>query len=251
MFDFSWAFSLDGLIVLAILIVLELVLAVDNLLLIAVATARLEGAQKTKAIRLGLFLAMFLRLGMLAGISFLMGLTEQLTWLPAIFGHHFTGKELFLLLGGVFLIYKATTELFNHSQALEEEIHKKAKARFGWVIVQIILMDMVFSLDSLLGAIGLTHHLTLIGIAIVVTVSAMFVIAEPVSNFINQNPSIKTLGLAFVLMIGVLLTGEGVGYHFPKTMLYFGLGFSIFIECINIQRRKRLARKKQQQSQLS
>lgn len=249
MFDFSWLLTLDGLVVLVILMVLELVLAVDNLLLIAIATARLPEAQKRKAIRLGLFLAMFMRIGLLLCISWIMGLTEKITWLPAILGHHFTGKELFLLLGGVFLIYKATTELFHHSEAHHGEGQgKKATSSFTIVIIQILFMDLIFSLDSLLGAVGLTQHISLIGLAIIVTVGAMFIIAEPVTKFINENPSIKTLGLAFVLMIGVLLTGEGIGYHFPKGMLYFGLGFSIFIEVINIRRRQKLADQKQQAS---
>jgi predicted tellurium resistance membrane protein TerC len=212
---------------------LEIVLGVDNIVFISILSDRLPEDQRGKARTVGLLLAMFMRIGLLFSIGFIFGLTQTLF---TVAGHPFTGRDLILIGGGLFLLYKATTEV--HAK-LEGEEHERAAGAgtvsFSSVIVQIVLLDIVFSLDSVITAIGLTENITIAVIAVVIAVGVMLVAAKPLSDFVNKHPTVKILALSFLLLIGMTLVAEGLGQHIPKGYVYFAMAFSVFVEIINLR----------------
>jgi predicted tellurium resistance membrane protein TerC len=228
-------------IAIATLTVLEIVLGIDNIVFIAIVSERLPQEQQSLARKLGLALALIMRLALLFALSWIIGLEKTLFTLPVV-DVDMTGRSLILLGGGLFLIYKATQEIYHKTEGGEEEAHTgKGKATMGSVLVQIAIMDMIFSLDSIITAVGMVDEIALMVVAVVIAVGVMIVFADPVSEFVNDNPSVKILALAFLLLIGVLLVAEGTGRHVEKGYIYFAMGFSVMVEMLNIRMRKRRA----------
>ncbi len=228
-------FSTQNLIALLTLTSLEIVLGIDNIVFIAILTGKLPQAQQAKARRLGLLLAMGIRILLLLGISWVMGLTQPLF---ELFGHGFSGRDLILLGGGLFLIAKSTYEIHDKLEG-EEEVASGGKARsFAGTIVQILALDIIFSLDSVITAVGMAQHVEIMIAAVVVAVGIMILFAGAVSRFIEKHPTFKMLALSFLLLIGVMLTVEGVGQHINKGYIYFAMAFSLFVEALNIRLRK-------------
>lgn len=227
-------FSADSLIALLTLTALEIVLGIDNIVVIAIVTGRLPIEKQPMARNVGLGLAMFMRIGMLVAIGWVMGLTEPLF---EALGRGFTGKDLILLGGGVFLIYKATHEIH---EKMEEPGHDAETARaaassFARAIVTILALDMIFSLDSVITAVGMAEHLPVMIAAVMIAVLLMMVFAGKISGFIEGHPTIKILALSFLMLIGVLLTAEGMGVHVDKKYIYFAMGFSLVVELLNLR----------------
>jgi CBS domain containing-hemolysin-like protein len=222
------------------LIVLEIVLGIDNLVFIAILADKLPPEQRDRARLIGLSLAMIMRLGLLASIAWLVTLTEPLI---EVFGKTFSGRDLIMLFGGVFLLFKATMELH---ERLEGHTHQatgsKAYARFWPVVAQIIVLDAVFSLDAVITAVGMVEHLQVMMIAVVISMGLMIVASKPLTAFVNARPTVIMLCLGFLMMIGFSLTAEGLGFHIPKGYLYAAIGFSILIEVFNQLARSRRKR---------
>jgi predicted tellurium resistance membrane protein TerC len=218
---------------------LEIILGVDNIVFISILSDRLPPDQRGRARTIGLLLAMLMRIAMLFSIGWILGLTQPLF---TIAGHPFTGRDLILIGGGLFLIYKSTTEI--HAK-LEGEEHEGAtatgKVSFSSVIVQIVLLDIVFSLDSVITAIGMTDTIMIAVVAVVISVGIMLVAAKPLSDFVSQHPTVKILALSFLLLIGMTLVAEGFGQHIPKGYIYFAIAFSVFVEFLNLRLRARTA----------
>lgn len=214
------------------LVILEIVLGIDNLIFIAILADKLPPEQRDKARTLGLGLALFMRIGLLFSISWLVGLTEP--WFT-VFGKTFSGRDLILLGGGLFLLYKATTELHERLEGHQHKETKNTKAYAGFwgIIVQILLLDIVFSLDSVITAVGMADDLTVMIAAVVIAVITMIVASKPLTVFVNQHPTLIVLCLGFLLMIGCSLVAEGVGFHIPKGYLYAAIGFSVLVELFN------------------
>lgn len=219
---------------------LEIVLGIDNIVFIAILANKLPAELQDRARRVGLFLAMFMRICLLLSISWIMGLTAPLF---AVVGHEFTGRDLVLIIGGLFLIYKATIEIYDKSEGSHETLHQPKAAKFGSVIVQIIMMDIIFSLDSVITAVGMVKQgegqtwqpLAIMVTAVVVSVMIMLLFAGPVAKFIERHPSTKVLALAFLLMIGLVLVADGFGQHISKGYVYTAMAFSVFVEVINLR----------------
>jgi len=227
----------DGLLALATLSAMEIVLGIDNVVFIAVLVARLPDAQREYARRLGLILALGIRIGLLFAISWMMGLTTPLL---TVLGRGVSGRDLILLGGGLFLIFKATLEIYDK---VEAEHHDRAaaaaRAAFVWVLAQILLLDIVFSLDSVITAVGMANDLSIMVTAMVIAMLVMLVSAGTVSRFIEHHPSLKILALAFLLLIGVMLVAEGMGSHMEKGYIYFAMAFSLFVEMLNMRYRRK------------
>ena len=225
----------DGLIALATLTFLEVILGVDNVIFISILSSKLRQDQQLRARRLGLIAAMGMRILLLMTLAWIVRLTAPLF---SLFGHDFSGRDLILILGGLFLLAKATLEI--HDRLEGDDGHGSAKVRpsFGAVIVQIMLLDIVFSLDSVITAVGMADHLSIMVAAVVVAVMIMMAAAEPISAFVNRHPTVKVLALSFLLLIGLSLVADGFGLHIPKGYIYFAMGFSIFVEMINLRVRK-------------
>ncbi|WP_426956547.1 TerC family protein [Muricoccus radiodurans] len=224
----------EVLIALAALIGMEVVLGIDNLVFIAILTNRLPPERRRSARLIGLGLAVVMRLGMLGGVGWLMSLTQ-----PLLYG--FSGKDLILLLGGLFLIGKAVTEIHHRVDPnAQEQTHKAdaVTASFGMTVFQIILIDMVFSVDSILAAVGLTQVMWVIVVAILVSVAVMLLSMDALSNFMEKNPTVVMLALAFLVMIGMVLVAEGIGYHMPKGFVYVAMAFAAGVEGLNIWARR-------------
>jgi predicted tellurium resistance membrane protein TerC len=232
MFDFSWMSSADGWIALATLTVLEIVLGIDNIVFISILAGKLKTEERARARTIGLGLAMGTRILLLLSITWVMGLTAPLF---TIFGQEISGRDLILLLGGLFLIAKSTHEIHDKLEGAEAHGTGKAAASFGAVLVQIALLDIVFSLDSVITAVGMAEHVGVMIIAVIVAVGVMLFSAGPISNFVEKHPTVKMLALSFLLLIGVSLIGEGLDHHIPKGYIYFAMGFSIFVEMINLR----------------
>jgi predicted tellurium resistance membrane protein TerC len=219
------------------LTVLEVVLGIDNLVFLAILSQRLPAHQQKKARRLGLTLAWVTRLLLLASAVWLTRLTAPLI---TLFDFPFSGRDIFLIFGGLFLLAKSTQEI--HAE-IEPEDEKNATAKktaaFGFVVVQIAILDIVFSIDSVLTAVGLTPHFWLMAAAITVAIAAMIFASEPLSAFIERHPSIKMLGLSFLILIGMVLIADGFHFHVPRPYIYFAMGFSLFVEMLNLIRKRR------------
>ena len=222
----------DGLLALVTLTFLEIVLGVDNVIFISILSGKLPEAKQPKARRTGLLAAMVMRVALLMSIAWIMRLTATLF---TIFDWEISGRDLILIVGGLFLLYKATVEIH---ERLEGEVHKErrgAAPSFSAVIMQIMLLDIVFSLDSVITAVGMAEDLAIMVAAVVLAVAIMMFSAEPIAKFVNRHPTIKVLALSFLLLIGVSLIGDGLGMHVPKGYIYFAMGFSVFVEMINLR----------------
>src|SRR5471032_513606 len=225
-------------IALATLIVMEIVLGIDNLIFISILTNKLPVQHRAKARRIGISMALILRLGLLSTIAFIVQLTAPVF---EIFGQAFSWKDMILIAGGLFLVWKATTEI-HHSMDPEPEEKASTGAvvsiGFAAAIGQILLLDLVFSIDSIITAVGMTEHLPIMIIAVVVSVIVMLVAAEPLAKFINDNPTVVMLALGFLIMIGMTLIAEGFGAHVPKGYVYAAMAFSATIEGLNMMSRR-------------
>ena len=225
-------------IALLTLTVLEIVLGIDNVIFISILITRLPGEQRDRARRIGLGLAMGMRIALLLTITWIIGLTQ-----PAFtLGRDFSWRDLILIGGGLFLLWKATTEI--HESVEGEEAHEtttSGAARFGAVIAQIVLLDIVFSLDSVLTAVGLVDEVIVMIVAVVIAVGVMLVASGPLSRFVHEHPSVKILALSFLLLIGVTLIADGFGFHIDKAYIYAAMGFSVFVEALNLRRRQKQA----------
>jgi predicted tellurium resistance membrane protein TerC len=215
---------------------LELVLGIDNIIFISILVDRLDRVRREKARRIGLFLAMFMRIALLMALSWIVGLTAPLF---VIIGTDISGRDLILLLGGIFLIWKSTMEIHQLTEGEEGHASKSVKASFGAIIVQIILIDMVFSLDSIITAVGLVDELAVMIAAVIVSVGLMMLFARAIGDFVSAHPSIKMLALSFLLLVGVMLVAEGFDHKVPKGYIYFAMAFSVAVEMLNIRMRKK------------
>jgi predicted tellurium resistance membrane protein TerC len=223
---------------LATLVVMEIVLGIDNLIFISILTNKLPEAQRSKARRIGIGLALFLRLGLLGTIAIIVTLTEPIF---TLFGHAFSWRDLILIGGGLFLVWKATKEIHHNVDPIpSDDVFDTAKATmtFGAAITQILLLDLVFSLDSIITAVGMTDEVAIMVIAVIAAVTVMLVAANPLATFINNNPTVVMLALGFLLMIGMTLIAEGFGAHVPKGYIYAAMAFSALIEGLNMLSRR-------------
>jgi len=235
---FGWTSSADGWVALLTLSVLEIVLGIDNVVFVSILAGKLPTDQRERARRLGMFLAMFIRIALLFAITWVMGLTERLV---TLFGRDLTGRDLILIGGGLFLLAKSTHEIHLKLEGDDEHASGRKVASFGSVIFQILLLDIVFSLDSVITAVGMADHLTVMVVAVVIAVAVMMMAARVVSDFVDKHPTVKMLALSFLLLIGMSLIGEGWGHHIPKGYIYFAMGFSVFVEAINLRIRAKKA----------
>ncbi len=221
----------------ATLTALELVLGIDNIIFISILVDKLPKARREVARRLGLFMAMFMRIGLLLVLAWIVGLVEPLF---TVFGKDISGRDLILILGGLFLIWKSTGEIHQSLEGEEESQASKAvKATFAAVILQIMIIDLVFSLDSIITAVGMVDDVRIMIAAVVGSVALMMLFAGPIGRFVSDHPTIKMLALAFLVVVGVVLVAEGFGHHVPKGYVYFGMAFSLGVEMLNIHMRKK------------
>ncbi len=218
---------------------LELILGIDNIIFISVMVERLPKHQQAFARRLGLFMAMFMRIGLLLVLSWIIGLTAPLF---TAFKQEISGRDLILILGGLFLLWKSTGEIHHSLEGVEGQSSASVKATLAAVIVQIMLIDIVFSFDSIITAVGMVDEIEVMIAAVIVSVALMMVAATPISRFVNAHPSIKMLALSFLVVIGVVLIADGFDQHVPKGYVYFALAFSLGVEMLNIRMRKRAAK---------
>ena len=218
---------------------LELLLGIDNIIFVSILVDKLPPEQRAVARRIGLFLAMFMRIGLLMILAWLAGLTAPMF---ELFGHGISGRDLILISGGLFLVWKSTAEIHQLLEGEEGEASSAVKATFTAVILQIIVIDMVFSLDSIITAIGMVNNLTVMIAAVVASVAMMMVAAEPIGNFVSTHPTVKMLALSFLMVVGVVLIAEGFGHHVPKGYIYFAMAFSVLVEMLNIRLRKHAAK---------
>ena len=228
----EWLTSPETWIALLTLTVLEIVLGIDNIIFISILAGKLPAGEQPRARTVGLTLAMVTRILLLLSLTGIMRLTRPLF---SPFGHPFSGRDLILLLGGLFLLWKSTREIHDKLEGEEGRQNVKAGATFGGVIVQIALLDIVFSLDSVITAVGMVRQVGVMIAAIVLAVLVMLVAAGPISDFVHRHPTLKMLALSFLLLIGVTLIADGLGQHIPKGYVYFAMGFSVFVESLNLR----------------
>lgn len=236
---FEWVVNPEAWIALATLSALEIVLGIDNIIFISILVGRLPAKQRECARFIGLTLAMVTRLALLFSIVWIMGLVEPLF---SLFGMEISGRDIILIGGGLFLIGKATHEIHNSLEGAETDAATLGSAGFGIVLLQIALLDIVFSLDSVITAVGLVDEISIMAVAIVLAVAVMLVAAKPIGDFVDRHPTVKILALAFLIMVGLTLVVEGFDVHVPKGYIYFAMAFSMMVEMLNL----RLRSKKQQ-----
>ncbi len=234
----EWLTNPEIWMALVTLTALEIVLGIDNIIFISIVSGRLPKEQQPKARRLGLLMAMGTRILLLLGLSWLVHLTEPLF---SVLGKSFSGRDLILLFGGIFLLYKATHEIHEKMEGDEAEaLAATAKgSSFAKVIVTIAILDIVFSLDSVITAVGMVDEVPVMIAAIVIAVGTMMLAAERISAFVEAHPTVKMLALSFLLLIGLSLVGEGLGHHIPKPYIYFSMAFSALVEGLNIRSSKK------------
>ncbi len=214
---------------------LEIVLGIDNVIFISILAGKLPAAQQKKARQIGLGLAMLMRILLLLSLSWIIGLTQPLF---TLLGFEVTGRAIILIGGGLFLLAKSTHEIHNKLEGDDGHESGRAAPSLGSVLVQIIILDIVFSLDSVITAVGMVDEIGVMIAAVVVAVAVMMLFAGAISGFVDRHPTIKMLALSFLLLIGVNLIGEGLGFHIPKGYTYFSMGFAVFVEILNIKLRK-------------
>jgi predicted tellurium resistance membrane protein TerC len=238
---FDWLADPNAWIALATLTALEIVLGIDNIIFISILVGRLPEAQRDRARRLGLSLAMGTRILLLLSLAWIMRLTEPLF---SVFGKGVSGRDLILIGGGLFLLWKSVHEIHSSLEGEpEEEVDstaKAARATFAAVLVQIAIIDIVFSLDSVITAVGLADQVSVMVLAILISVAVMMFAAKSIGEFVDRHPTIKMLALSFLVLVGVTLIAEGFGTHVPKGYIYFAMAFSVAVEMINIRLRKRM-----------
>ena len=233
----EWISSPEAWIALLTLTVLETVLGIDNIIFVAIIAERVQAKSRAKARQLGLTLAVGTRILLLFSIVWIMRLTEQLF---EVFGRGVSGKDLILLTGGLFLLYKATHEIHDKLEGETPDDSKSGGASsFASVIVQILVLDIVFSIDSVVTAVGLAEDLGVMVIAVLISGLIMIISANPISLFVEAHPTVRMLALAFLLLIGMALVAEGMGQHIPKGYIYFAMGFSVLVEVLNLKARSR------------
>lgn len=234
----------DALISLTTLTVMEIVLGIDNIIFISILVDRLPASKREMGRRIGLMGALLMRLGLLFSISWIVGLTQPLF---TVANFEVTGRALILIVGGLFLLFKATREIHekieDNAELQHAELGKKGKGRasFSGIIIQIMILDLVFSIDSVITAVGMTPSLVIMVTANVLAMAVMLLAGKSVGEFISRHPTFKMLALSFLLMIGLLLVAEGAGFHFPKGYAYFAMAFSVFVEFLNMKLKKKTA----------
>ncbi|MDT7525797.1 MULTISPECIES: TerC family protein [Pseudidiomarina] len=232
---FEWILLPEAWLALITLTALEIVLGIDNIIFISILVGRLPPAQRQRARQLGLMLAMGMRIALLLAIVWVMGLTEPLF---SLIGQSFSGRDLILFGGGLFLLAKSTLEIHHSLEGTHDQTKTPKAATFSAIIVQIALIDIVFSLDSVITAVGLVDYVTVMIIAIIIAVLVMMVAAKAIGDFVDNHPTIKMLALSFLILIGFTLMGEGLGFHVPKGYVYFAMAFSLVVELLNLKIRK-------------
>ncbi len=232
----DWLTNPQTWIALITLTSLEVVLGVDNVIFISILAGKLPEAQRARARKLGLFLAMFMRLGLLLSLTWMIRLTTPLF---TVVGHAFAGRDLILLAGGLFLMAKATFEIHDKLEGDEGHQSRRVAASFASVIVQVMLLDIVFSLDSVITAVGMANDLAVMVTAVVLAVGVMMWSANGVNAFVERHPTVKMLALSFLLLIGFSLMADGFSHHIPKGYIYFAMAFSVFVEMLNLRVRSR------------
>jgi len=222
---------------------LEIVLGIDNVIFISILASKLPAEEQGKARKLGLMLALVTRILLLMSLTWIMGLTKPLFTLPLL-NEEISGRDLVLLLGGLFLIWKSVREVHEKLEAEDGHVTKNLKrVSFAAVIVQILLLDIVFSLDSVITAVGMANQLWVMVTAVIVSIGVMLAAAESISNFVNRHPTLKMLALSFLILIGVMLVAEGLDQHIPKGYIYFSMAFAFGVEMLNLRMRARQAAK--------
>ena len=232
----DWLTSPEAWIALVTLTFLEIVLGVDNVIFISILAGKLPAAQQKKARQVGLGLAMFMRIGLLASLAWIAKLTTPLF---SLISHDVSGRDLILLLGGLFLMAKSTFEIHDNLEGGHGHASARVVPTFAAVIIQILLLDIVFSLDSVITAVGMADDFGVMVAAVVIAVGVMMLAAGAISDFVEKHPTVKMLALSFLLLIGVSLIAEGFHFHIPKGYIYFAMGFSVFVEVINLRIRAR------------
>ncbi len=228
-------FSVEALIALVTLTALEIVLGIDNIIFISILVGRLPEAQRQKGRVLGLGLAMLTRILLLFSLTWVMGLTKPLF---TLFGYDFSGRGLILIGGGLFLLFKSTFEIHDSLEGVEGHADRKGASSFTGVLLQIALLDIVFSLDSVITAVGLAQQLWVMVTAVMLAVLVMMFSARAIGDFVEAHPTLKMLALSFLILIGVTLVADGLGFHIPKGYIYFSMAFSIGVEMLNIRLRR-------------
>jgi predicted tellurium resistance membrane protein TerC len=232
----EWLSNPESWIALLTLTVLEIVLGIDNVIFISILAGKLPQDQQAKARQVGLGLAMFMRIALLASIAWIVRLTAPLF---TVLGQEISGRDLILLGGGLFLLFKATREIHERLEGEEGHASARVAASFASVITQILLLDLVFSLDSVITAVGMADELPVMITAVVLAVAVMMFAAGPVSSFVSRHPTVKMLALSFLLLIGMSLVAEGLDFHIPKGYVYFAMGFSVLVEMLNLRATKK------------
>ena len=245
---FEWVTSPEAWVALVTLTALEIVLGIDNIIFISILVGRLPEAQRNFARRMGLSLAMLTRLGLLFSISWVMGLTKP--WFELL-GMSISGRDLVLIGGGLFLLFKATHEIHNSLEGADGNNNQIVVTGLASVLIQIAILDIVFSLDSVITAVGLVEHISLMAIAIMLAVLVMLFAAKPIGDFVEKHPTIKILALSFLILVGVTLIVEGFDVHVPKGYIYFAMAFSVAVEFVNLRMRKKMAEPVKLHKQLS
>jgi len=228
--------SPEAWIAFATLTALELVLGIDNIIFISILVDKLPAEKREIARRIGLFMAMFMRIGLLLVLSWIVGLVEPML---TVLGHEVSGRDAILLLGGLFLIWKSTTEIHQTLEGAEDGHSTSSKNTLFSVIFQIMVIDMVFSLDSIITAVGMVDQVEIMIAAVVSSVALMMVFARGIGEFVSNHPTIKMLALSFLVVVGVVLIAEGFEHHIPKGYVYFAMAFSVCVEMLNIRLRKK------------
>jgi predicted tellurium resistance membrane protein TerC len=236
--NFDAFLTADGLIALVTLTLLEVVLGIDNVIFISILAGKLPANQQARARRIGLLAAMGMRILLLLSIAWIVRLTAPLFTLPLV-DRPISGRDLILIIGGMFLLFKATREIHEKLEGEQGHVNARVAATMGAVITQIMLLDIVFSLDSVITAVGMADDLSIMVAAVVIAVGVMMFSAGPVSTFVDAHPTVKVLALSFLLLIGCSLVAEGFGVHIPKGYVYFAMGFSVFVEMINLRAAKK------------
>lgn len=237
----EWISSPEAWVALFTLTALEIVLGIDNIIFISILVGRLPAHQRQSGRILGLGLAMGTRILLLLSLAWIMRLTEPLF---SVSGYEISGRDLILLIGGLFLLVKSTLEIHHNMEESASTEEKPVKTvNFIGVLIQIALLDIVFSLDSVITAVGMANDVEVMILAIILAVGVMMIAAKPIGDFVEEHPTLKILALSFLILIGVSLIGEGLSFHIPKGYIYFAMGFSVCVEMINLRMRKHLSQK--------